>query len=638
VLKRRLTAAPKEDVHMRRWLFILVAAAVVVTLSADYSDAQVYVGDQHGGWIYRFSGGDTVGVVVNPEARFLGVKDMELEAEGRLLLARGGKVVRFDPDEQTIDLLDDAGPLKITTSCYPDGETTDTYLTRFIILPDEGEQWPWFPPELQYLPDSMGPAETAYVFEESSLLLDVQVYPYPPDDWHILVLSAHPPSIAELRRTGPTTWERLDDAYSGDGGNLRAFALRPGGEILVVDYVAGVFQVVEGDLVPFGDLEGPGLRDITIGSDGTVYVVDSHRDVVHRLDPDGNRILPALGEGTLWTPRVAVAAGFTPSPPGENVPTNPIENVEILFEEIVEGGYTTAVTVPSTERVSPQGNFLPDYVDPPGGRGDFTYIDVDTESVYSRLIQIDVYLEGTRMFYAHATGDTFRDVTIEGSIEDARGTISRFSEVVLVEDTRELTTVIAYKFQRLIRLLEKPPPVGTSFCPDGGVGRFLGYTLRAKAVYDEGMTYDAMVALTGLNARVRALAGWCTPDTAPNNLAGEILARSKTLLYSLSYLGGESRGQEATVETALALTVTSPAQGRSLVELAGPADVEVAARVYNTAGQLVATLFEGRLPGGRERIVWRGTDDSGARVASGVYFVRLEAEGEVRSSKVVLIR
>ena len=84
--------------------------------------------------------------------------------------------------------------------------------------------------------------------------------------------------------------------------------------------------------------------------------------------------------------------------------------------------------------------------------------------------------------------------------------------------------------------------------------------------------------------------------------------------------------------------MTSPAQGRSLVELAGPADAEVAARVYNTAGQLVTTLFEGRLPGGRERIVWRGTDDSGARVASGVYFVRLEAEGEVRSSKVVLIR
>ena len=42
------------------------------------------------------------------------------------------------------------------------------------------------------------------------------------------------------------------------------------------------------EVVPFGDLEGPGLRDVTIGSDGTVYVVDSFRDVVHRLDPDAD--------------------------------------------------------------------------------------------------------------------------------------------------------------------------------------------------------------------------------------------------------------------------------------------------------------------------------------------------------------
>jgi len=52
----------------------------------------------------------------------------------------------------------------------------------------------------------------------------------------------------------------------------------------------------------------------------------------------------------------------------------------------------------------------------------------------------------------------------------------------------------------------------------------------------------------------------------------------------------------------------------------------------------VTTLFEGELRGGRERVVWDGTAGSGEPVASGVYFVRLEAGEEVLTSKVVLIR
>jgi hypothetical protein len=150
---------------------------------------------------------------------------------------------------------------------------------------------------------------------------------------------------------------------------------------------------------------------------------------------------------------------------------------------------------------------------------------------------------------------------------------------------------------------------------------------------------DALSILEQLNLKVRSNAGWCTPDTYPNNVAGEILALSKTLMFSIDQLTPPGRGSAEVVSpTSLALSATSPMDDRSLIELTGPAGTEVAARVYSASGRLVSTLFEGRLHGGSERLIWDGTDDNGQRVSSGVYFVRLESEGESRSSKVVLIR
>ncbi len=70
-----------------------------------------------------------------------------------------------------------------------------------------------------------------------------------------------------------------------------------------------------------------------------------------------------------------------------------------------------------------------------------------------------------------------------------------------------------------------------------------------------------------------------------------------------------------------------------------PQGCEVALKVFDAAGRLVRVLRDGA----RERAdahaaVWDGRDDSGHRVASGTYFVRLEAAGEVRTLKVMVVR
>ena len=69
-----------------------------------------------------------------------------------------------------------------------------------------------------------------------------------------------------------------------------------------------------------------------------------------------------------------------------------------------------------------------------------------------------------------------------------------------------------------------------------------------------------------------------------------------------------------------------------------PASGSVELSVYNAAGKRVATLLDGHAEAGRRSVRWRGVDDAGRPVASGVYFFRLELDGETVSRKGVLLK
>jgi hypothetical protein len=59
--------------------------------------------------------------------------------------------------------------------------------------------------------------------------------------------------------------------------------------------------------------------------------------------------------------------------------------------------------------------------------------------------------------------------------------------------------------------------------------------------------------------------------------------------------------------------------------------------VYDISGRRVAMLASGNLSAGSYQKSWNGTDESGNRVHSGVYFYRLRAGGEVRIATAVLL-
>lgn len=60
--------------------------------------------------------------------------------------------------------------------------------------------------------------------------------------------------------------------------------------------------------------------------------------------------------------------------------------------------------------------------------------------------------------------------------------------------------------------------------------------------------------------------------------------------------------------------------------------------LYNVRGQRVRTLVDGSVERGRRESVWDGTNDAGADVATGVYFVRLVVDGRALTEKTLVIR
>ena len=82
----------------------------------------------------------------------------------------------------------------------------------------------------------------------------------------------------------------------------------------------------------------------------------------------------------------------------------------------------------------------------------------------------------------------------------------------------------------------------------------------------------------------------------------------------------------------------NPLRGHAALGFWLPAPGPVRLTLADVTGARVRTLAEGEFPGGMHELVWDGCDDRGRRLAPGVYTARLEAAGQRRSQKLVLVR
>jgi hypothetical protein len=82
----------------------------------------------------------------------------------------------------------------------------------------------------------------------------------------------------------------------------------------------------------------------------------------------------------------------------------------------------------------------------------------------------------------------------------------------------------------------------------------------------------------------------------------------------------------------------NPFNPRTTLTYVLPRSAHVRLAVYDTEGRRVRTLVDGVEPAGEHRVDWNGMSDADLEVSSGVYFVRLETGGAMRTRKVVFLK
>ena len=147
-------------------------------------------------------------------------------------------------------------------------------------------------------------------------------------------------------------------------------------------------------------------------------------------------------------------------------------------------------------------------------------------------------------------------------------------------------------------------PVAASRAPTRGGGYRLAATSPALSS-SCGARIGALDA--GCAATVTAVEEELSPDTAP---------RAATLRQN----------------------VPNPFNPATRISFALPRAGAVSLRVYDVSGRLVATLVDGSLRSGEHRVTWRGEDENGSPVSSGIYFYRLRTADGVETRSMVLLK
>lgn len=82
----------------------------------------------------------------------------------------------------------------------------------------------------------------------------------------------------------------------------------------------------------------------------------------------------------------------------------------------------------------------------------------------------------------------------------------------------------------------------------------------------------------------------------------------------------------------------NPFNPSTVIRFALPQAGQMRLAVYNILGHRIRMLMEGVRPAGEFQVTWDGRDETGRQVASGIYFCRLEAQGQMQTRKLTLIR
>ncbi|KAA3636032.1 MAG: T9SS C-terminal target domain-containing protein, partial [Calditrichaeota bacterium] len=82
----------------------------------------------------------------------------------------------------------------------------------------------------------------------------------------------------------------------------------------------------------------------------------------------------------------------------------------------------------------------------------------------------------------------------------------------------------------------------------------------------------------------------------------------------------------------------NPFNPSTTIEYSLPVRSDVTIEILNILGQRVKRLVDKEQAAGNYQVVWDSRNDSGQRVATGIYFYRLTADGFTKTKKMLLLR
>jgi len=91
-------------------------------------------------------------------------------------------------------------------------------------------------------------------------------------------------------------------------------------------------------------------------------------------------------------------------------------------------------------------------------------------------------------------------------------------------------------------------------------------------------------------------------------------------------------------EYSLAQNNPNPFNPSTKIQFELPRAGHIRLTVFNVLGQTVRTLCDEKLPGGKHSVIFDGKNNNGGKIASGIYFYRLEAGDFTQSKKMILLK
>ncbi|MBN1213128.1 MAG: SBBP repeat-containing protein [candidate division Zixibacteria bacterium] len=82
----------------------------------------------------------------------------------------------------------------------------------------------------------------------------------------------------------------------------------------------------------------------------------------------------------------------------------------------------------------------------------------------------------------------------------------------------------------------------------------------------------------------------------------------------------------------------NPFNPTTFIEYTVPRRMHVTLTIYNLLGQEINTLVDEMKSYGTYRATWDGTDNAGRKVASGIYFYKLQSEDGIQSKKMIMLK